>query len=171
MTQTDARVCPKCLSFMEVDYAHGPSCSGCDFTGEPVDVPFDPDRPMEEFRMRRDGLVALERFKLAQIEREDDFRLAAQRWYENLSVADRFWEDSRRKRVRNEELARMKPMARTMAMMMDGWRDGLLSSLYGRDTPLLALLNGEGPNRGNLLDEWLSEDGPILQVTEALGLA
>lgn len=161
-----AKVCPKCLGFMEVDYEYGPSCGGCDFTGEPVEVPFDPSRSMEEFVAKRDSLIALERFKLAQIEREDDFREAERRWYANLSVADRFWEDSRRKRVREEQIAAARPFDRTMMRMMDAWSmPGIERQLF-RNDPLLDWIEHPWP-KPDALDVWLSEDGPMPEVEAA----
>lgn len=160
------QICPKCLGLMTVGYEYGPSCEGCSYAGEPVEVPFDPDGSMEEFRVRRDGLVALERFKLAQIEREDDFRLAARRWYDNLSVADRFWEDSRRKRVRREQMEAASPMERSLMRLMEwGWDSSLTRQLY-RDDPLLDWIKHPWP-KPDALDVWLAEDGAMPEVKAA----
>jgi len=105
---------------------------------------------------------------LQEDRREADFRLAARRWYENLSVADRFWEDERRKRVRREELAAMTPLERAAASMFDGmWTAALTRQLYS-DRPMLWSFSLDPP--AEALDDWLAEDGRVPEVAAALGL-
>lgn len=162
-------ICPKCRGQVEESYEDGLCCTECWRTGEPVRVELDLDEPADVIRRKVDSLVALERFKLAQVEREDEFRQAERDWYENLSVADRFWEDSRRKRVRREELAAMRPLDRAFSSMMDMWRPGLIRQLY-TDSPLLDLLNERGPP-ADALDTWLAQDGAMPEIDVALGLA
>lgn len=157
-------ICPVCGEQV-VPFPDGDeSCYHAEYGGDirPVEVAAVPDPA--DLRAR----TALALFRLQEDRRDAAFREAARRWYENLSVADRFWEDSRRKRVRREQVEAMRPFDRTVAMLADSWGGDLMRQLY-RDDPLLDWIKHPWP-KPDALDVWLSEDSRVPQVAEALGL-
>lgn len=162
MTGYTLSICPVCGDQVEPDYEEGRTCFHEEFGGyvEPVEVDALPDAAQLQSRQ------ALALFRLQEDRREADFRLAARRWYENLSVADRFWEDERRKRVRQQEIEAMSPMGRAMASMVDDYTGSLIAQMKAG---LIAQMKGRSLPSPDL-DNWLAEESDIAEVTEALGL-
>lgn len=159
-------LCPVCLEQVaEPDYEYGSD----DHTHDGVDVEtieVDPLASEAELRSHQD--LAL--FRLEQESRGPAFAQAERDWYDNLSVADRFWEDSRRKRVereRREARPKLKGAGAFERALADVWTGEAMNAMLFAQGSFLDQINR---NRGNDLDEWLASERPILGVAATLGV-
>lgn len=152
------RVCPVCLTQMEDDEC----CWHDEFRNAITPIGVRVDLDAADLQAKR-GLAL---FRLEQLRRESDFAAAERRWYENLSVADRFWEDVRRDKARRQaQAARLARIPSTLGrfeeIMRSAWSEELVTrQFFGGD-----IFAWRPPD----LDDWLAEDG-LPEVAKALGL-
>lgn len=170
-TMVVARICPVCLEQVEPDPDGDILCWHYGTSIEPVEVDAYPF--LDELRSKR----ALALFRLQTDIREHELAEAEKRWYEGLSVADRFWEDSRRKRVRREEAeARRAQMPRpfdapgSMVSFNAAMRDIWTAELVTADPNRQFFTDWIRYPSAAALDDWLARDGEIPEVAAALGL-
>lgn len=164
--KTVALICPVCLEQLEPDEDSDGRHFHYGTSVEPIEVETYPY--LVDLRSKRD--LAL--FRLQTDIRDHAFRVGEERWYGNLSVKDRFWEDQRRIRVRREELERkwagfpkgQRGLASVMAeTMQEVWgTDFMRRQLYG------SFILGPREPRADDLDIWLAEGPPIKEVEAAL---
>lgn len=159
MSDYHVRLCPVCLEQLEDEEA----CWHGEYGGAVEAIAVVAVADQAHLNSQR-GLAL---FRLQEDRRDADFAEGERRWYENLSVADRFWEDERRKKLRREQLAAMSPMDRAFVSMVSGWGPSLARQLYS-DRPLLLF----GPQQlpPDALDDWLAGEGGVPEVAEALAL-
>lgn len=165
------RICPVCLEQVEQDSDGDDRHWHYGTAVEPVEVEAYP------FLSDFESKVGLARFRLQEDQREHDFAEAERRWYDNLSVADRFWEDSRRKRVKREETEARR--AETKQRFGSGVlaMEEVLRETWTGATIDTAMQMHRQVFRGYLayptadaLDDWLASEDGVPQVAEALGL-
>lgn len=152
-------ICPVCREQINWDDDVSPGCTHLEYGGwvDAIEVDVTPD--VDQLRSRCDLAV----FRLQEDRREQAFRDAERAWYANLSVADRFWEDQRRKRVHREGLADLPRMDAINSVIQETWQGAAFDALFSARSYVYS--RAPSPDA---LDEWLVRDG-VPEVETVLG--
>lgn len=157
--KTVALICPVCLEQLEPDEDSDGRHFHYGTSVEPIEVDTYPY--LAELKSKRD--LAL--FRLQTDIRDHAFKVGEERWYGNLSVEDRFWEDQRREKARRERRARMSKVELALTQMVE-WQVEDLERHLKRPHPILDFVP-RGP-KPDALDTWLASEDPLPEIEAAL---